>query len=459
MRRTSVLRAVARRAPGSPLAGAARRSRPARAPAGADLPAPARFSHEVQRILTHRPALAGVLRRRAAAWRRWAPRWTRCWWRSRAAPTRAPPCAANALILLADRHSPAALSALRHALLAEPDEEIRAAAVLGLQRLALTDPRAAALIRSRGGRPLAHRPPQRPAGARPAATWPRIRALLASEPDPEVRQVAMQLIVLAEIARARRWCPTAAARLRTTGRADDPQIVFRPARGRLGRGHRPGDLRVELPTRRDLPLAPLAEVVGGVVPGVLLPRPLAGGLRGRAGDPGGGPRDPRVPLAGARARARGSSLSPTQFVFLRELAARPDSEPGGAPAPLRGLPRLLRRRGGRSRSASCAPRPARRPRQLLAGALDGGRRDAAGLRPRAATGWRTSRCPRRCSARRRARRSGEGRGGRLKQGALSRRGPSWTDQPGPRCVHGFRRGRRRWPCRRRRPRAAAGSGR
>lgn len=170
----------------------------------------------------------------------------------------------NALILLAERRTPGALPALERALATSNATRLRAAAVLGLQKLAPGSPEAVRLIRS------AVRDPARAVRltalqALDIGEVATIREVLDRDRDSEVRAVAMQLVAIAES----RGAPLAADRrgaLRTTGAGLDPQIVFRPARFDPTTGVSVGDLRVELPATLDLPLTTTAQAVGNVVP-------------------------------------------------------------------------------------------------------------------------------------------------------------------------------------------------
>lgn len=176
---------------------------------------------------------------------------------------------ANALSLLAERESPAALAALSTALLTEEIPRLRSAAVLGLDRLADTSRVAANLIKTAvgdGSRAVRLNALQ----ALEISEVETIRRVLESDGDREVRQVARQLVSLAES----RGAPLAQDRrgaFRTTGGDTDPAIVFRPARLDSIAGHATGDLRIELPQGPDIPLTPAAEVVAGVVPAFFSP--------------------------------------------------------------------------------------------------------------------------------------------------------------------------------------------
>jgi hypothetical protein len=170
---------------------------------------------------------------------------------------------ANALILLAERGSPAAIPVLGQVLLSEEIEMLRSAAVLGLQRLAPQSDSAASLIRSAVGDP-ARTVRLNALLALDIREVETIRELLETERDAEVRTVAVQLVAVAE-SRGAPLAPDRRGALRTVGMESDPQIVFRPSATQRS-GVSVGDLRVELPNAPDVPLTGSAEVVGGVVP-------------------------------------------------------------------------------------------------------------------------------------------------------------------------------------------------
>jgi hypothetical protein len=171
---------------------------------------------------------------------------------------------ANALILLAERRAPGAFAALERALRSDQPYRLRAAAVLGLQRLTTVTADAMRLIRGALADP--HRTVRLNAlTALDVTDVHTIRAMLARERDPEVREVAMQLVAIAEA----RGAPLAADRrgaFRTTGSGLDPQIVFRPGPTDPATGLSVGDLRVELPGVLDVPLTDRAVALDGVVP-------------------------------------------------------------------------------------------------------------------------------------------------------------------------------------------------
>jgi hypothetical protein len=228
---------------------------------------------------------------------------------------------ADALILLADRQSPLALPTLASAL-KFPQEALRSAAVVGLHRIAPTRPEAIELIkgattdRSRTVRLNA----LQSLNVREVET---IRQVLLLENDPEVRQVGLQLILLAEY----RGAPLAAdsrGALRT-GTGDGTQIVFRPV-SLTAPGVARGDLRLELAERPDIPLAPSAIVVDNVVPAFFSPDranvvvEVDGQIQ-------------VIDLSSGAVRQYGDGIAPRpipftfQFVFLRERVTRPTSGP------------------------------------------------------------------------------------------------------------------------------------
>ena len=175
----------------------------------------------------------------------------------------------NALILLAERRAPGALDALERALTGDSHPRLRAAAVLGLQRLAPVAPEAMRLIREAVYDPV-RAVRLNALQALDVGDVVTVRAVLEKERDNEVRQVAMQLISIAEA----RGAPLAMDRrgaLRSTGAGLDPQIVFRPTRVDPATGLAIGDLRLELPGTTDIPLSSAVEVSHHVVPAFFSP--------------------------------------------------------------------------------------------------------------------------------------------------------------------------------------------
>lgn len=222
---------------------------------------------------------------------------------------------ANALLLLADRNSPAALAVLGRAILSEEIPRLRSAAVIGLNRLADTSALAASMIKTAVGDP-ARSVRLNALQALDIREVETLRAVLRTDRDREVRAVARQLVAIAES----RGAPLAKDRrgvLRTTGTEADPSIVFRPARIESTAGYSTGDLRIELPSGPDIPLAANAEVVARVVPAFFSPD------RARVVFEGG--REITVVDLSTRERiSLGPGIAPRpipftpEFVFLRE---------------------------------------------------------------------------------------------------------------------------------------------
>jgi hypothetical protein len=233
-----------------------------------ELPAPARFSMEVRQILNHRESSPDFFRARSRI-EQMGPEVDAILVSLARDPDAKTLARGNALLLLADRRSPAAISVLRRVILAEPDEEVRAMAVLALQRLAAESEEASNLIRAAVSDPsrAVRLNALQVLDVRDITT---LRALVEHEPDPEVRHVAVQLIAIFE-SRGAPLAPDRRGALRTAGDATDPQIVFRPVRADTISDLAVGDLRIELPNAPDIALAPLAEVVGRVVPAFFAP--------------------------------------------------------------------------------------------------------------------------------------------------------------------------------------------
>jgi hypothetical protein len=174
----------------------------------------------------------------------------------------------EALLLLADRRSLSALPTLRTAL-QNANERIRSAAVFGLQRLLPESVPALELIR------FAAEDPSR--NVRLSAIQSldireveTIRMVLERETDNEVRQVAFQLVALAE-ARGAALKRDERGALRTATSPGEPQIVFRPTRTDSAADVSVGDLRIELPAGLDIPITSTATVVRNVVPAFFSP--------------------------------------------------------------------------------------------------------------------------------------------------------------------------------------------
>jgi hypothetical protein len=174
----------------------------------------------------------------------------------------------DALILLADREAPAALSVLSQAF-ESGNERIRSAAVIGFSRISRESPAATVMIReaTRDRSRMVRLSALQSLDEREVAT---IRRLLERERDPQLTQIALQLVSLAES----RGAPLAAdprGALRTAGGELEPQIVFRPVRVDRQGERSWGDLRIELPVGPDIPLASSALVVAAVVPAFFSP--------------------------------------------------------------------------------------------------------------------------------------------------------------------------------------------
>ncbi|HEV2733568.1 MAG TPA: HEAT repeat domain-containing protein [Longimicrobiaceae bacterium] len=175
----------------------------------------------------------------------------------------------NALLLLADRRSPAAVPVLRRVVVTAEDEELRSAAVQGLQRFAAESRQAANGIRA------AIDDPSRQVRltvlqALDVEDVALIRALLRREEDAQVRSVAKALVALAE-SRGAPLPPEGDGTYRSTAQDNEPQIVFQPSRTDTVAGIAVGALWVQLPGERLVPLAQRVEVVAGVVPAFLSP--------------------------------------------------------------------------------------------------------------------------------------------------------------------------------------------
>jgi hypothetical protein len=175
---------------------------------------------------------------------------------------------ADALLLLADRRSPLALPTLESAL-QNSNDRLRSAAVLGLNRLAATSPDAVILIRRATSDPsrVVRLNALQSLDVREVET---IRQVLTWERDTEVRQVGLQLIALAE-ARGAPLSKDRRGALRTAAVDDEAQIVFRPVSVDSVAKVAYGDLRLELPTAPDIPLAASAIAIGNVVPAFFSP--------------------------------------------------------------------------------------------------------------------------------------------------------------------------------------------
>jgi len=280
-----------------------------------ELPAPAAFTAEVQRILAIEllsPEYYDARNRLA----RMGPEVDAVLVELARSPEAKTVARANALVLLADRGSPAAIPALRRALLTENVEMLRSAAVQGLARLAPRSDTAANLLRSAVSDP-ARTVRLNALQALDIRDIAVIRALLQVESDPEVRQIALQLVSLAE-SRGAPIAPDDKGALRTTGWGSDPRLVYRALRVDTAGEYSSGELRVEVPQGRDIPLGDAVEVVAGVIPAFFSPDRSKVVYEVN--------REIRVlDLVTRELRPLGSGVAPRlvpfthQFVFLREL--------------------------------------------------------------------------------------------------------------------------------------------
>lgn len=226
---------------------------------------------------------------------------------------------AEALQLLAERQSPEALPALRSALQDQSNERLRSAAVLALDRLAPISEQALELIRlaaedrSRTVRLTALQ-------SLDISEVATIRRVLEREDDPEVRQVALQLVALAE-SRGAPLMPDRRGVLRTASSETEPQIVFRAVRREADIPVAYGDLRIEL-ADSDIPLGSMVEVVANVVPAFFSPDRAAvvAEVDGEIAVVDVGSRSIRRIGEGSAPRPIPFS---NQFVFLRQ---RPDGQ-------------------------------------------------------------------------------------------------------------------------------------
>lgn len=175
----------------------------------------------------------------------------------------------NALLLLADRRSPAAVPVLRRVVVTAEDAELRSAAVQGLQRFASESRQAANGIRAAIDDP-ARQVRLTVLQALDVEDVALIRALLRREEDSQVRSVAKALVALAE-SRGAPLPPEGDGTYRSTAQDDEPQIVFQPSWTDPVAGIEVGALWVQLPGEHLVPLAQKVEVVAGVVPAFLSP--------------------------------------------------------------------------------------------------------------------------------------------------------------------------------------------
>jgi hypothetical protein len=175
-----------------------------------------------------------------------------------------PVARANALILLAERRVEGALATLRWALLTADDELVRSAAVMGLYRIVADYPDAAIAIRAAITDPS---PNVRlnALHALDVVDIHTIRGLLRIEPEPAVRVVAQQLLMMAE-ARGAPLEMDEEGVYRSASRDWEPRLVYRPWMFDEDFEFALGSLGVELPEGRVIPLASEVELAKGVIP-------------------------------------------------------------------------------------------------------------------------------------------------------------------------------------------------
>lgn len=174
---------------------------------------------------------------------------------------------ANAIALLADRGAPGSLNLLRNVLVSSADDEVRLAAVTGVQRFAVDSPQARNSLRAAVGDP-SRRVRLNALQGLDVEDVELLRSILAREDDPQVRLIARQLITLFE-SRGAPLAPNARGELRTAAADSAPQVVFHAERPDTAGGLQVGSLWVELPGARLVPLGQGVEVVDRVVPAFL----------------------------------------------------------------------------------------------------------------------------------------------------------------------------------------------
>lgn len=171
---------------------------------------------------------------------------------------------ANALRFLAERSAFGVLTLLRRALVMSDEDDVRLAAVEGLQRFAPDSVQAREALRAALG-DAASRVRLTALQGLDVIDAAAIRDLLENEENPQVRQIGRQLLRIFE-ARGAPLLPDARGDLRSSGGDTVPQIVFHPTRRDPFGGPDVGALWVELPGSGLVPLAQDVEVVAGVVP-------------------------------------------------------------------------------------------------------------------------------------------------------------------------------------------------
>jgi len=233
---------------------------------------------------------------------------------------------ANAITLLADRGAPGALNLLRRVLVSSADDEVRLAAVTGVQRFAVDSPQARNALRAAVGDP-SPRVRLNALQGLDVEDVGLLRSVAAREPDPQVRLIALQLITLFE-SRGGALARNARGELRTAAADSAPQIVFHAEAADTVGGLQVGSLWVELPRARLVPLAQGVEVVDDVVPAFLNSSRSA--VVYEAG------REIRVrDLRSGATRVVGPGIAPRplpltdRFVFLQEVPSERQDTAGG----------------------------------------------------------------------------------------------------------------------------------
>ncbi|HEX5724412.1 MAG TPA: HEAT repeat domain-containing protein [Longimicrobiaceae bacterium] len=175
----------------------------------------------------------------------------------------------NAMVLLAYRGGFGAVSLLRRYLAASGSDALRAAAAEGLQRFVADSVAARNALRAAVG------DPSRTVRLTALQSFdvtdaPLVRALLATEEDPQIRTIARQLLTVFE-GRGAALARDDRGQLRTSGADSVPQIVFQPTQRDTSTGLEVGAVWVQLPGSALVPLAQVVEVANGVVPAFFSP--------------------------------------------------------------------------------------------------------------------------------------------------------------------------------------------
>jgi hypothetical protein len=184
--------------------------------------------------------------------------------------TRARPAArANALLLLSERRADAALSALQWALFNAGDEQIREAAVLGLNRYVNESAEAQNAIRTAVADP-SPRVRLNALQSLDVHDINSIRSMLRTERHPLVREIAVQYLAMSE-SRGAPLIADGTGAFRTAALETQTRLVLHPRTLDGNLGHVIGELGAELPGGVYLPLAYDVEMVQYVLPAFLSP--------------------------------------------------------------------------------------------------------------------------------------------------------------------------------------------